>query len=118
MKRSHHLAFWRLALAGCMVTIMVLSLLPLSERLPTTGWDKSNHMLGFATLAFLSHWASPGRTAQALAALLAYGGLIEVLQSFTPDRSAELADVIADGIGLAFGVGIATVVAALAKMRR
>jgi VanZ family protein len=116
---THHqrLTFWRLALVACMVAIMVLSLLPLSQSLPTTGWDKSNHILGFATLAFLSHWAWPGRTTHALAALLAYGCLIEVLQSFTPDRSAELADVVADGVGLAIGAVIATAVAALAKVR-
>lgn len=63
-----------------MVGILVLSLLPSSQSLPTTGWDKSNHVLGFATLAFLSHLAWPGRTALALAALLVYGCLIEVLQ--------------------------------------
>jgi VanZ family protein len=99
-----------------MAAILVLSLLPLSQPLPTTGWDKSNHMLGFAALAFLSHWAWPGRTVHALAVLLAYGGLIEVLQSFTPDRSADIADLFADGIGLAIGAGVAWSLAMLSRM--
>ncbi|MGJ7578968.1 VanZ family protein [Variovorax sp. RHLX14] len=116
MTRNPKLTLWRLALAICMAAITVLSLLPLSQPLPSTGWDKSNHMLGFSALAFLSHWAWPGRTVKALVVLLVYGCLIEVLQSFTPDRSADLADVVADGVGLAIGAGIARVLAVLAKL--
>ena len=40
-----------------------------------------------------------------LAGLLTYGGMIEVLQSFTPDRMAEWADLLADTLGLALGWG-------------
>ena len=97
------LALWRWALGLCMLAILVLSLAPPSSSLPTTGWDKSNHLLGFAVLAFFSHWAWPARTAVALAALLAYGGLIEVLQSFTPYRYADFVDLFADGVGLLLG---------------
>ncbi|RZA07387.1 MAG: VanZ family protein, partial [Proteobacteria bacterium] len=42
-----------------------------------------------------------------------YGGLIEVLQSLTPDRSAEWADLLADGIGLGVGWLLARVSALL-----
>lgn len=97
---------------------MALAPVPVSYPLPTTGWDKSNHMLGFATLAFLSRWAWPGQRTHALLVLLAYGGLIEGLQAFTPDRSADLADVIADGVGLVIGAGIAKLAATLLKVRR
>jgi VanZ family protein len=97
-----HRRLWRSALGVCMLVILVLSLLP-PTGLPTTGWDKSNHVLAFAVLAFLSHGAWPGRTVVALAGLLGYGGLIEVLQSFTPGRSADFADLVADAIGLASG---------------
>jgi VanZ family protein len=102
---------WRWALALCMLTILVLSLMPPSPSMPTTGWDKSNHALGFAALAVLSHWAWPGRTVFALAGLLAYGGLIEVLQSFTPSRYAEFGDLFADGAGLALGAVLARLLA-------
>ena len=37
---------------------------------------------------------------------LAYGSMIEVLQSFTPDRMAEWADLLADALGLAVGWGV------------
>eukprot|EP01036_Dinobryon_divergens_P013295 gene13295-17927_t len=34
---------------------------------------------------------------------LAYGSMIEVLQSFTPDHMAEWANLLADALGLAVG---------------
>lgn len=83
--------------------ILVLSLMPPSSGLPTTGWDKSNHMLGFGTLGFFGIRSWPRRAVGVLMALLAYGGLIEILQSLTPYRSAEWADLLADSLGLAVG---------------
>nr|WP_225612714.1 VanZ family protein [Variovorax sp. VRV01] len=100
-------AVWRWLLALAMLALLVLSLAPLSADLPTTGWDKGNHALGFAVLGLLGQWAWPGRTAIVLTALLAYGGLIELLQSFTPDRVAEAADLLADWVGLLLGAGLA-----------
>ncbi|TPG20757.1 VanZ family protein [Variovorax ginsengisoli] len=100
-----------------MLTLMVLSLMPPSPSLPSTGWDKSNHMLGFAVLAILGHFAWPGRRWSMLLGLLAYGGLIEVLQSFTPDRFAELGDLVADGAGLLAGKALATLYKRLASTR-
>ena len=41
-----------------------------------------------------------------LARLLAYGGMIEVLQSFTPDLMAKWSDLMADALGLALGWGV------------
>lgn len=98
---------WRILLAMALLAILVLSLMPPSSGLPTTGWDKSNHMLGFGTLGFLGIRSWPKRAVMVLAALLAYGGLIEILQSLTPYRSAEWADLLADGVGLLLGLGMA-----------
>lgn len=103
--RLLRVAFW-----ACGVAVLVLSLAPVTTPMPSTGWDKSNHLLAFATLAFLGRGAFPGRAVAVLAGLLAYGGLIEVLQSFTPDRSAEWADLLADGVGLACGEMLARLV--------
>jgi VanZ family protein len=88
----------------CVLAILVLSLLPLSPQLPTTGWDKTNHLLAFSVLTILGNQAYRGRTLMLLLGLLTYGGLIEILQSFTPDRMAEWADLLADGLGLAVGL--------------
>ncbi|RYF70049.1 MAG: VanZ family protein [Comamonadaceae bacterium] len=100
-----------------MLALMVLSLMPASVSLPSTGWDKSNHMLGFAVLAVLGHFAWPGRRCPMLLGLLAYGGLIEVLQSFTPDRLAEFGDLVADGAGLLVGEALATLYIRLVPAR-
>ena len=111
------LGLWRAAFALCAVSVLVLSLLPPSQELPTTGWDKSNHMLGFAVLAVLGHFAWPGRRWPMLLGLLTYGGLIEVLQSFTPDRFAEVGDLVADGVGLLAGEALATLYLRLVTAR-
>lgn len=91
-------AFWM-----CVLAILVMSLMPPVPQMPTTGWDKSNHMLGFALPMLLSRWAYPGRTLKVAAGLLVYGVLIELLQSLTPQRFAEWADLLADGLGLLCG---------------
>jgi VanZ family protein len=104
---SRQVRTWRWLLAAAMLALMVLSLMPASPSLPSTGWDKTNHMLGFAVLAFLGHFAWPGRRWSMLLGLLAYGGLVEVLQSFTPDRLAEFGDLVADGVGLLAGQALA-----------
>ncbi len=83
--------------------VMALSLAPLGSDAPSLGWDKANHLVAFAGLALLGCLAYPGHTGIVLVGLLAYGGLIEVLQSFTSYRSAEWADLLADALGLPIG---------------
>jgi VanZ family protein len=80
-----------------------MSLAPTGVQLPTTGWDKTNHLAGFATLAILGNWAYGSRTSTVMAALLAYGALIEVLQSLTTYRTAEWGDLLADALGITMG---------------
>ena len=101
-------ARWRWVFWACALAVLVLALMPIVPHMPSTGWDKSNHLLAFAALAVLGLWAYPGRMAVLLLGLLAYGGLIEVLQSFTPDRFAEWADLLADAVGLLVGAGLAS----------
>lgn len=97
---------WRFAFWACMFAVMVLALMPPVPYMPTTGWDKSNHLLAFTVLTVLGCWAYPGRTMAVLLGLLTYGGLIEALQSLTPDRFAEWADWLVDGLGLMLGWGL------------
>ncbi|VTU40963.1 putative integral membrane protein [Variovorax sp. PBS-H4] len=94
-------AFW-----ACALAILAMSLMPPVPQMPTTGWDKSNHMLAFAVLMLLGRWAYAGRTVHLVCGLLAYGALIELLQSLTPDRFAEWGDLLADGFGLVAGLGL------------
>ncbi len=102
---------WLFGLAA--LTVMVLSLAPLEPDAPSLGWDKANHMAGFALLALLGCRAYPAQTPLVLVGLLAYGGLIEVLQSFTGYRRAEWADLLADALGLPVGWLVARVHGAL-----
>ena len=88
------------------LTILALALAPSEAAFSATGWDKTNHLLAFSVLALLGFRAYPGRWTVVILGLLAYGGLIEILQSFTPDRSAEWADLVADSVGLGLGYGV------------
>ncbi|MCY1219410.1 VanZ like family protein [compost metagenome] len=112
-----HVSLWRWLLATAMLGLLVLSLMPAALPIPSTGWDKSNHALGFAVLAFLAYGAWPGRIPLSLLGLLGYGGLIEVLQSLTPDRMAEWSDLWADGVGLLIGAALASTMQRLAVVR-
>ena len=62
-----------------------------------------NHAMTFAVLAMLGCSAYPERKVQVLLGLLAYGVLIELLQSLTDYRMAEALDVVADGVGILVG---------------
>ena len=85
----------------------------------------SGHLLAYATLAalLLVALARGGRPRplQALAAwglAVAYGISDELHQSFVPDRSGRLDDVVTDAIGAGVGVLIAWIVlSALARAR-
>ncbi|OGA36400.1 MAG: hypothetical protein A3F75_03380 [Betaproteobacteria bacterium RIFCSPLOWO2_12_FULL_64_23] len=96
-----HLLFW-----GCAMAVLVLSLMPIVPHPPTTGWDKGDHFLTFAVLTILGCRAFPAHIAAVLAGLLVYGGLIEVLQSFTPYRLAEWGDLVADSLGIIVGYAL------------
>ncbi|CAG9164280.1 VanZ family protein [Cupriavidus pampae] len=108
------IGMFRLMFWGCTVAILVLALLPPSTHMPTTGWDKSNHMLAFGTLAVLGSRAWPGRMWVILLGLIGYGVLIEILQGFTPYRDADAIDVVADTIGALIGFGLNALMARMA----
>ena len=94
---------WRWAFALCLAVVLVLALMRPVHYMPSTGWDKSNHVLAFCVLTVLGCLSAPGKTPRVLLGLLAYGALIEVLQSFTDYRSADLLDLVADSVGMAVG---------------
>ena len=88
----------------------LLALLPEPFESVSTGWDKSNHLLAFAALALSGRRAfAASRAAGAFVpgALLAYGALIELLQTLVPNRSGEWGDFAADVVGVALGLLLA-----------
>jgi VanZ family protein len=94
---------WLWAFFACALAVMALALMPSPSPMITTGWDKSNHLLAFAAMAWLGCKAFPQRLAIVLPSLLGYGALVEILQSFTPTRSAEWLDLFADSLGILLG---------------
>lgn len=98
---------WRMLFAALLVVITWLALVPDPPRALTTGWDKSNHLLAFGSLAFAGVWALWQRPRQWIwlaLALLAYGVGIEIAQHFLPPREADAMDVLADSAGIALGL--------------
>lgn len=84
------------------LAIAAMTLLPHPPGPPgMPGMDKLVHLLAFAALAAPLAWHHPRRWAVVALAALAYGGGIEILQPHV-GRTAEWADLLADGLG-AFG---------------
>lgn len=109
---------WRALLALLLAVITWLALSPAPPKSVDLGWDKANHSLAFASLAFSAVWALWQRPRQwiwLVLALLAYGIGIEIAQSFLPPREADWHDVVADGVGIALGLLAAWPVAVLAS---
>jgi VanZ family protein len=104
--------FWLLLLA-----VITLSLLP-SPYLPPQAfslWDKAQHALGFAVLAFCGGLAYSARLGRLGIGLLLLGGAIELAQHASGWRQGDWADLLADVIGLAAGLILALLVLCLAR---
>lgn len=87
--------------------IVVLSSVP-SQSFPPSelfGYDKILHLVEFFALGALVMWAWR-RTWPTLFFCTVFAVLDEVHQSFTPGRDASAWDALADGVGLALGVGL------------
>lgn len=91
------------------IVVAVLSLMPGRHVPDVNVSDKFKHFAAFAMLAF---WFGSILVRRDLSwmvlALLVFGGLIELAQEAMPwGRRAEWHDVVADGVGVAAGLGLA-----------
>ena len=92
--------FWVMCLG-----IFVLAILPNNpSSIVFLHADKVGHAMAFTGLSFIGGLAYPGRIYIVAAFLVFLGGAIEVAQGFTPDRSQELFDFLADLIGVSLGL--------------
>lgn len=102
--------FWQLVLLVLITVVCVLALTPAPPKTMSLGWDKLNHAAAFTALAVTGCLGFAGRRRAkwgVVLALLAFGGLIEILQASVPGRAGEWADLLADGVGIACGAGLA-----------
>ena len=85
---------------------------------PTNLSDKLLHLIAYATLGVTAALAQRRpRIIMTIAALTAFGLLIEILQGRTGYRSFDLQDLLADAIGAAFGVLLVATILEFAERR-
>ncbi|RZT95258.1 VanZ family protein [Rivibacter subsaxonicus] len=96
---------WRLLFVLAVLVALFFALKPAStEPEPIEYLDKLEHIAAFAVLMVLGVLAAL-RPVWALAlGLLALGIGIEIAQAFTPDRTPDVRDVVADAIGIVTGL--------------
>jgi VanZ family protein len=95
--------FW-LSLLG----ITIASLMPVTMLPPQAFdiWDKAQHAVAFAWLGGLGLLSYPAHAPRVVAALLLYGGAIELAQIATGWRFGEWADLAADAVGIALATTV------------
>jgi VanZ family protein len=90
----------------CVLVVCGLSLAPPTALPPSafSMWDKAQHALAFVALAVLGLQAYPGRWVRLWLGLLLLGAAIEVAQTVVGWRQGDVADWVADAVGVALGV--------------
>ncbi len=95
---------WLVSTAGIALLIGVLTLAPTVPMPPgELPFDKIAHALAFMALVIPTAALWPRLTVWVGLAAVLYGGLIEVVQPYA-GRTAEVADLLADGAGVVLGV--------------
>jgi VanZ family protein len=87
--------------------VAVLSLLPSTTLPPTSIGDKVEHVIAYAVLGLLRAASSERGVMRVILGLFVFGAAIEMLQTFSPGRSPDPLDVVADVAGAALGCGLA-----------
>jgi len=99
----------RLLFALSLALVAALSLLP-PEAEPSISFlsDKMQHAAAYGWLGLIGFAAFAERRARAVLLVLlpGYGVAIELLQHFVPRRTPELADAVADLLGVLLGAGL------------
>jgi VanZ family protein len=105
---QRHRRIWLLLGWGMIVSVVVLSLVPVDADLGE-GRDKLAHFAAYGSMAFWFAMLWGGRIRQLgiAVAFAAMGVGIEFLQGLTDYRSFEVADMVANATGAALGWGLA-----------
>ena len=98
-------ALTRAARLGTVAVVIVITWFAFTPTVPAgidRVWDKFQHVAAFLALTALLDLALPERgPGFKIALALAYGVLIEAVQSLLPWRDASLRDLLADLVGIA-----------------
>ncbi len=104
-KAVAHPLLWRTLFFLALIGSYTLSVLPGETVAPLFFWsDKLNHAIAFLVLAFLMRMGWRVDYLKVVVLLILYGAFIEFSQLFAIHRSAELADVVADAVGIFIGL--------------
>ena len=99
-RRRRLVAIW--LTLGLSVCIAVVTLIPSSAAPEVPGGDKMHHVLAFMALTLPSAAFYPKALLRIVLAAAFYAGPIEIIQSFV-GRSGQIADFLADLLGIAIG---------------
>lgn len=97
----------RIAFYGTGALVAALSLAPSATLPPMSIGDKMEHVTAYAVLGLLGAASSVRGVARVILGLAAFGIAIEMLQSFSPGRSPDPLDAMADIVGASLGCGAA-----------
>jgi len=106
-----HLKLWRGFGRFLILAMLVVSVLPMPRGIGAVPMgDKIGHALAFCGLVLFYAQLYPLRRDRWRCVLgaIAFGALIEVVQSFVPYRSAEFLDLVADAVGAVSGLLLAS----------
>ena len=96
--------FWCVTFWLLVVVTLCMSLVPV-VHVPSafSFWDKAQHAVGFAALAFSGLLAYPGRIRFLVLGLVLFGVGIEIAQWLTGWRHGDWQDWVADCVGISLG---------------
>jgi VanZ family protein len=109
---------YRLAAAWiCIFAIAVLSLLPKDRLVRTDLGGHFEHILAYTGTALAVAYAYGAKPILALR-LIAYAGILELLQRFSPGRTSSIEDFACSAIGVLLGGALFMIANRVASMRR
>lgn len=99
---------WRLLFWAALIFAFVMAVLPHPPRLPGDPDDKVQHIVAFATLGLLGHFAFREAPAWRLVAGLSlFGALIEAVQTIPAlNRDGDVVDWLADTLAVIVVLGL------------
>jgi len=99
---ERHTFPFRIVLIVYLLVISVLAFIPVTHTPDLNVSDKAQHLVAFLVLTFCADFAFPNLRCRLglLAALIAYGVFMELIQFTLPTREFSWLDIVADGLGI------------------